>query len=107
MSGRTDLRARRDELLRRAESQREELAVQWRGWQKVFAGVDRGMAAAAWLRRHAPKVAVGAGIGAVILGLVRPRLAGTALVAGPLAVRFGGSLLRALGYLVTARRGRR
>jgi hypothetical protein len=105
VSGRKDLAARRAELLERAEAQRVEMAAQWRSWRPVFQGIDRGVAAAGWLRRHAPGIATFAGIGAMVFGLARPRFAAGLIAASP-ALRIGGALFRVLSTVRSARKRR-
>ena len=96
MSGKSEPRMRRAELVRRAESQREELATQLQQFQPLFQGIDRGMSALGWLKRHIPTVAAGAGVVALVLGIARPVLGRRVLQASSRALPWAGAVMTAL-----------
>ena len=64
------LAAKRQALVRASTVHREVLQVQLKHYAPVLAAADTVMAGAAWLRRHGPLVAAGAGLGLLV---VRPR----------------------------------
>ena len=72
-AGRKALRARRARLLERAGVERDELAGLLSTWERPLRAVDRGLAFLQGLKRGAPVIGIGIGVGMAALAFVRPR----------------------------------
>lgn len=87
---RTQLAARRQQLVALAAAQRTTLAHDMAPWRARLALADRGVAALQYVRRH-PALMLGA---ALLLAALRPRRTGTWLQRGWLVWQLGRRLRR-------------
>lgn len=87
---RTQLAARRQQLVALAAAQRTILANDMEPWRARLALADRGVAALQYVRRH-PALMLGA---ALLLAALRPRRTGTWLQRGWLVWQLGRRLRR-------------
>lgn len=71
-SGRETVRARRERLVERAAIERDELAGLLGAWQKPLGAVDHGLAFVRGLKRSAPVIGMGIGVGMAALAFIRP-----------------------------------
>ena len=99
MSGRAELRARRERLIAQAGAERAEIARAVSGFSPVLRAADRGAAWVGVLRRHAPKLGVGLSLASALVVAAKPRIAWGAVNAALAAWRLGQSVHR----LVTKR----
>jgi hypothetical protein len=66
------VRARRARLVERAAIERDELAGLLGAWQRPLGAVDLGLAFVRGLKRSAPVIGMGVGVGMAALAFIRP-----------------------------------
>jgi len=96
-----EVRARRAALVAKAEVEREAIARRVDAWRPVLTGVNRGLKALGVVRRFAPVIGAGLGLGLASIVATRGGILGKLIQGGLAAWRFGRSV-RELG---SARRG--
>ena len=71
--GRDEVLGRRARLVEQAGRERDELSRLVHPWRKPIAVVDRGLEIARGIKRSAPVLGIGVGIGMAALAILRPR----------------------------------
>lgn len=92
--GSAALRARREELARRAEAERDRLAGQFDDWSGGWTRATSGLGFFGAVGRHLPVRAIGVVLGLAAVAFVRAPALRTAVVAMPVAWRLGRGIVR-------------